>query len=72
MLKLTFHFQGKGVKSNPRDVAVKIVAEVPECDVIEKLDVAGPGFVNIFVSKTFIEKQVRNISNHFKDVSINI
>jgi len=51
-------FQGKGVKSNPREVATKIVAEVSGDDVIEKLDVAGPGFVNIFVKKSFIEKQV--------------
>ena len=46
------------MKTNPRDVAIKVVAEVPANDVIEKLDVAGPGFVNIFISKTFIEKQV--------------
>ena len=50
------------MKSNPRDVATKIVAEISDSDVIEKLDVAGPGFVNIFISKTFIEKQVRTIS----------
>jgi arginyl-tRNA synthetase len=35
------------------------VAEVSANDVIDKLDVAGPGFVNIFVSRAFVENQVR-------------
>ena len=59
--QILFSSQGKGVKSNPREVATKIVAEVSNSDVIEKLDVAGPGFVNIFVKKSFIEKQVNQI-----------
>ena len=33
----------------PRDIATKIVAHVPVNDLIEKLDIAGPGFVNIFI-----------------------
>ena len=33
----------------PRDIANKIVENVPANDLIEKLEVAGPGFVNIFV-----------------------
>jgi arginyl-tRNA synthetase len=49
------------VKTNPREVATKVVAEVsPDNDVIDKLDVAGPGFVNIFISKDFIAKQVKH------------
>jgi arginyl-tRNA synthetase len=55
--------KGKGVKSNPREVATKIVGEVSANDVIEKLDVAGPGFVNIFVKKSFIENQVYRLLN---------
>ena len=47
------------MKSNPREVATKIVAEISDSDVIEKLDVAGPGFVNIFVKKSFVETQVK-------------
>ena len=33
----------------PRDIANKIVENIPANDLIEKLDVAGPGFVNIFI-----------------------
>ena len=35
----------------PRDIATKIVDNVPENQLIQKLEVAGPGFVNIFLRK---------------------
>lgn len=56
--------KGQGVKIAPRDVATKIVGQVPTNDVIDKLDVAGPGFVNIFISKKFIEEQMLNLLLH--------
>jgi arginyl-tRNA synthetase len=40
--------KGQGIKMSPRDAANKILEKVPKNDLIEKLDVAGPGFVNIF------------------------
>jgi arginyl-tRNA synthetase len=50
--------QGKGIKTTPRDVANKVVENVPAHDAIEKLEVAGPGFVNINISKKFVQLQV--------------
>ena len=47
--------QAQGTKVAPRDVAAKIVEKVAANDVIEKLEVAGPGFVNIFIKKAFIQ-----------------
>lgn len=49
-------FQACGIKLAPRDVATKIVENVPSNDVIDKLEVAGPGFVNIFIKKSFIQE----------------
>ena len=49
-------FQACGIKLSPRDVATKIVESVPSNDVIDKLEVAGPGFVNIFIKKSFIQE----------------
>ena len=43
------NFQASGVKMAPRDIANKIVENIPANDLIEKLEVAGPGFVNIFI-----------------------
>jgi len=50
-----------GLKS-PRDVAAKLVASVPENSIIEKVEVAGPGFINIFLSKDYIVKGISALS----------
>lgn len=34
---------------SPRDVALKIVQNIPQSPVIDKYDVAGPGFINIYI-----------------------
>ena len=53
--------KGQGLKVSPREVATKIVEKVPSNDVIEKLDIAGPGFVNIFVKKSFVAIQIKDL-----------
>ena len=55
--------KAKGEKINPRDVATKIVANVPENILVEKLEVAGPGFVNIYLRKRFIEESLELLLN---------
>jgi len=47
--------KAKGVKMAPKDVATKVVAEITTEDpFLEKLEVAGPGFVNIFLKQRFV------------------
>ena len=41
----------KAARKNPRELAQAIVDALPEDGIIEKIDIAGPGFINIFVSK---------------------
>ncbi|XP_055596538.1 probable arginine--tRNA ligase, cytoplasmic [Uranotaenia lowii] len=41
------------VKTNPRDVAVKIMEALPKSPAISKVEVAGAGFVNVFLEKSF-------------------
>jgi len=53
--------KAKGEKAVPRDVANNVVKNVPANDIIDKLEVAGPGFVNIFLKKSFIETSLANI-----------
>jgi len=36
----------KQAKSNPRDLAGRIVAALPDSSLIEKVEIAGPGFIN--------------------------
>ncbi len=53
---------GKILKMNPRDVANKIVEKVSLNGDITKLEIAGPGFVNIFINPEFITKMVQEMS----------
>lgn len=56
--------KGQGIKTSPRDVATKIVDNIPEnLDLIDKLEVAGPGFVNIFIKRSFVAGQIKDLLN---------
>ena len=39
----------KALKRNPREVAQLILASLPASDLVEKAEIAGPGFINIFL-----------------------
>lgn len=50
-------YAAKGEKPPaPRDIAHKIIENLPKSPLIEKMDISGPGFVNIFISKAYPEK----------------
>lgn len=51
-MQLSQLLKGQGIKMSPRDVANKIVQHVGSCPWVEKLDVAGAGFINITISKS--------------------
>ncbi len=40
---------GRGLKRNPREVAEGILAALPASDLVERTEVAGPGFINVFL-----------------------
>jgi len=44
----------------PRAVAESIVAALPDNDEIEKLEVAGPGFINVYVNSRFLARSVKD------------
>ena len=45
----------------PRDLAAHIAEHVPQTEYIEKIEVAGPGFVNFFLSKRALTAIVEDI-----------
>uniref|UniRef100_A0A182JFC0 Probable arginine--tRNA ligase, cytoplasmic n=1 Tax=Anopheles atroparvus TaxID=41427 RepID=A0A182JFC0_ANOAO len=50
------------VKSSPRDVALNLIAALPgTIDFIDKIEVAGAGYVNVFLSKAYGEKRIMDI-----------
>ena len=52
----------KMLKQKPRDIAANIVAAVELDDVAEKLEIAGPGFINIHLAPAFLNQTIRSMS----------
>lgn len=53
--------KAKGIKVNPREIAEKIVQNVPDNELIQKMEIAGPGFINVHLKKTFVSKLLTNL-----------
>ncbi|XP_046872429.1 arginine--tRNA ligase, cytoplasmic [Hypomesus transpacificus] len=53
--------KSKGLKVNPREIAEKIVQNIPDNELIEKTEIAGPGFINIHLKRTFVSKLLTNL-----------
>jgi arginyl-tRNA synthetase len=51
----------KTLKVAPRAVAEKLVAGVPPHEMVARLEVAGPGFINIFLSDEWLIRRVRSL-----------
>ncbi|KAL4001997.1 arginine--tRNA ligase [Acanthocheilonema viteae] len=51
-----------GQKISPQEVAQKIMDNLPKCDRIEKMEVAGPGYINIFLNRSWIAASIANIA----------
>lgn len=47
--------KAKNIKSNPREVANNILNKTPSSPFIERIEVAGAGFLNIYINKTIAE-----------------
>lgn len=52
----------KEKKQNPRVIAEKIVAELKENPIFSDVSVAGPGFINISLSDTFLANYIQEMS----------
>ena len=54
---------GNITKSNPREVGVEIGNMLEDLDLIRSIEVAGPGFINIFLNHSGIIKIISDILN---------
>jgi arginyl-tRNA synthetase len=53
----------KQLGKNPREVAADLIKNLQdESKIIEKLEIAGPGFINIHLNKTFLENELTRIA----------
>ncbi|HTE49172.1 MAG TPA: arginine--tRNA ligase [Candidatus Paceibacterota bacterium] len=64
----------KSVKSSPKELAAKIVAEILRLNLdkyIEKVEIAGGGFINFHLSRKFFGQSIEEILNKADDVGKN-
>lgn len=51
----------KPLRRPPRDIAQALIAALPQTDFIEKLEIAGAGFINVFVATTAKQQVVQGV-----------
>ncbi|MDD3067190.1 MAG: arginine--tRNA ligase, partial [Candidatus Gracilibacteria bacterium] len=63
----------KELKQNPREVAQTIAADLAKSEFIEKVEIAGPGFLNLFLKPTLFHQvlvTIEKAGKNFGSVSI--
>lgn len=63
----------KVAKKNPRLLAEEIISHLPESDIIEKTEIASPGFINFFLKRNThqsIIAEILNKGDNFGDSNI--
>uniref|UniRef100_A0A8C7QXU0 Arginine--tRNA ligase, cytoplasmic n=1 Tax=Oncorhynchus mykiss TaxID=8022 RepID=A0A8C7QXU0_ONCMY len=53
--------KSKGLKVNPREIAEKIQQNIPDNELVEKTEIAGPGFINVHLKRSFVSKLLTNL-----------
>lgn len=51
----------KPARQNPRAIAEMILQALPESTIVDKAEIAGPGFINFFVNDAAIYSVVENV-----------
>jgi len=60
-MNLSQLLKAKGQKSSPREIAQKILDHLPTSNLIEKVDIAGPGFINVHLKKSYVETEISSM-----------
>ncbi len=59
----------KKLKTNPREIAQNLAKELDGNSIFSKVEVAGPGFINLTLDKEFLEQNLLNTLNNRAGVS---
>ena len=51
----------KPLKKSPREIANALIKALPESDVVEKVEIAGAGFINVFITKAAKRNVIRGV-----------
>ncbi|HLV50177.1 MAG TPA: arginine--tRNA ligase, partial [Erysipelothrix sp.] len=57
----------KVLKRNPREIASTLISSLTDHDIIEKVEVAGPGFINFFIKPNVLAEVIKTVLNEDKD-----
>ncbi|MDQ5883571.1 MAG: arginyl-tRNA synthetase [Patescibacteria group bacterium] len=57
-------------KQNPKFLAEDIRVKIPKSEWVEKTEVAGPGFINFYLSKKFFKESVSSVTDSFGKLQI--
>jgi len=52
---------GQKTKQNPKKLAEKIARSIENIKAVERIEVAGPGFLNFFLTREYLLKEVEKI-----------
>jgi len=52
----------RSARKNPRELAATIIAALPDSKLVDKVDIAGPGFINFTVSDTALQEGIATIT----------
>jgi arginyl-tRNA synthetase len=51
----------KSLGRNPRDIATEIIDNLPDSELVDKVEIAGPGFINFYVSAAALHRELQDI-----------
>ena len=57
----------KQLKKSPRKIAEGIVSALQDVSIFERIDIAGPGFINFTLSKDYIVTEIRKLLEQRRD-----
>ncbi len=57
----------KSARMSPRSLAEQLIAALPDSDLVERAEVAGPGFINFHLAKGWLGSTVRDIAERAED-----
>ncbi|MGZ8162031.1 MAG: arginine--tRNA ligase [Methylobacter sp.] len=60
----------KQAKSNPRQLAEKIISVLPQHDAVSRVELAGPGFINFFVNLDSQHQIIRQIHDEGREFGL--
>lgn len=58
----------KKMKMNPRELAEKVISELSLGEMIEKVELAGPGFINIFIRLDWLANQLESCDGNIESL----